>query len=87
MSVPVSLFTLPSSLFQPFFPNHRVSTLKELTILKNNLRFFVLLSPINTGGFPGGLMVKNPPANGAGDMGLIPGLGGPPGEGNDSPPQ
>ena len=26
------------------------------------------------GGFPGGSVVKNPPAN-AGDMGLIPGLG------------
>ena len=29
-------------------------------------------------------MVKNPPAN-AGDMGLIPGLGGSPGEGNGNP--
>ena len=32
-------------------------------------------------GFPGGSVVKNPPAL-AGDMGLIPGLGRPPGEGN-----
>ena len=31
-------------------------------------------------------MVKNPPAN-AGDMGLIPGLGRSPGEGNDNPLQ
>ena len=33
------------------------------------------------GGFPGDQMVKNLPAN-AGDMGLIPGLGRSPGEGN-----
>jgi len=45
------------------------------------------LPPINTGGFPGGLVVKNLPANDAGDAGLIPGLGGPTGEGNDNPPQ
>ena len=31
-------------------------------------------------------MVKNPPAN-AGDMGLIPGLGGSPGEGSGNPLQ
>ena len=37
-------------------------------------------------GFPGGSMVKNPPAN-AGDMGLIPGLGGSPGEGSGNPLQ
>ena len=36
--------------------------------------------------FPGGSVVKNPPAN-AGDMGLIPGLGRSPGEENDSPLQ
>ena len=32
-------------------------------------------------GFPGGPLVKNPPAN-AGDKGLIPGSGRSPGEGN-----
>ena len=37
-------------------------------------------------GFPGGSVVKNPPAN-TGDMGLISGLGRSPGEGNDSPLQ
>ena len=36
------------------------------------------------GGFPGGSLIKNPPAN-AGDMGLIPGLGRSPGEGNGNP--
>ena len=37
--------------------------------------------PIYKIGFPGGSVVKNPPAN-AGDMGLIPGLRRYPGEGN-----
>ena len=35
-------------------------------------------------GFPGGAVVKNPPAN-AGDSGLIPGLGRSSGEGNGNP--
>ena len=35
-------------------------------------------------GFPGGSVVKNPPAN-ARDAGLIPGLGRSPGEGNGNP--
>ena len=37
-------------------------------------------------GLSGGLVGKSPPVN-AGDMGLIPGLGGSPGEGNDNPLQ
>ena len=37
-------------------------------------------------GFPGGSVVKNLPAN-IGDMGLIPGLGRSPGEGNGNPLQ
>ena len=37
-------------------------------------------------GFPGGSVVKNPPAK-AGDMGSIPGLGRSPGEGNSNPLQ
>ena len=36
------------------------------------------------GGFPGGSVVKNPPAN-AGDTGLIPGSGRSPGAGNGNP--
>ena len=39
-----------------------------------------------TMGFPGGSVVKNPPAN-AGDMSLIPGSGRSPGEGNGNPLQ
>ena len=37
-------------------------------------------------GFPRGSVVKNPPAN-AGDVGLIPGSGRSPGEGNGNPLQ
>ena len=37
-------------------------------------------------GFPGGSVVKNPPAN-AGDLSLILGLGRSPGEGNGNPLQ
>ena len=43
----------------------------------------------NLGGFPGGAMIKNPPAN-AGDAGetcSIPGSGKSPGGGNDNPLQ
>ena len=36
-------------------------------------------------GFPGGSVVKNPPAN-AGDMGSIPGLGRSPEKGSGNPP-
>ena len=39
-----------------------------------------------TRGFPGGSVVKNPPAN-AGDTGSIPGSGRSPGEGNGNPLQ
>ena len=46
--------------------------------------FFKETSP--TEGFPCGSVVKNPPAN-AGDLGLIPGLGRSPGEGNGNPLQ
>ena len=35
-------------------------------------------------GFPGGPVIKNPPDN-AGDLGLIPGWGRSPGEGNGNP--
>ena len=38
----------------------------------------------NRSGFPGGSVVKKQPAN-AGDVGSIPGLGRPPGEGNGNP--
>ena len=43
----------------------------------------------NIWGFPGGLVIKNLPANAAdaGDMGSIPGLGRSPGGGNGNPLQ
>ena len=44
------------------------------------------LKPIHLLGFPGGSVVKNPPAN-AGNMGSIPGPGRSPGEGNGNPLQ
>ena len=46
---------------------------------------FIYLKP-STIGFPGGLVVKNLPAN-AGDAGLIPGLGRFPGGGHSNPLQ
>ena len=42
------------------------------------------IGQISAKGFPGGSVVKNPPAN-AGDVGLIPGLGRCPGKGNGNP--
>ena len=53
-------------------------TKKTTIILKIHMR--------RLGGFPGGSVVKNPPAN-AGDMGLISGWGRFPGEGNGNPLQ
>ena len=47
---------------------------------------YVISSCCMSLGFPDGSAVKNPPAN-AGDVGLIPGLGKPPGEGNGNPRQ
>ena len=44
------------------------------------------LNPIHLLGFPGGSVIKNPPAN-AGNMGLIPGSGRSPGERNGNPLQ
>ena len=52
-----------------------ISRLKNTTLLDNTKN-----------SFPGGSVVKNPPAN-AGDAGSIPGLGRSPGEGNGSPLQ
>ena len=46
--------------------------------------FFIAKNVLFNIGFPGGLVVKNLPAN-AGDVGLIPGLGRTPGDGNSNP--
>ena len=52
--------------------------IRQVTGLLLTLR---LLTKGKSRGFPGGSVVKNPPAN-AGDTGSIPGLGRSPGEGN-----
>ena len=54
-----------------------------------SVRFDVYYETVLCQGFPGGTMVKNRPANAgdARDMGLIPGLGRSPGEGNGNPLQ
>ena len=44
------------------------------------------MTPTSLLGFPGGSVVKNPPAN-TGDAGSVPGLGRFPGEGNGNPLQ
>ena len=54
------------------------------TLRHDDLNLLVLLPP--SGGFPGGSVIKNLPAN-AGDVGLIPGLGRSPGEENGNPLQ
>ena len=54
-----------------------------VTVFFLNIDFFLIIVYL---GFPGGSVVKNPPAS-AGDAGLIPGLGRSPGEGNGNPIQ
>ena len=59
-----------------------LSNLNE-TNFKNCVWNYKICSPMVSLGFPGGSVVKNPPAN-AGIMCLIPVMGGSPGEGNDN---
>ena len=56
------------------------SAIQEESLLTSSLFFYASV------GFPGGLVVKNPPAN-AGDLGSIPGLRRSLGEGNGYPLQ
>ena len=46
-----------------------------------------MISRVYSQGFHGGLVVKNPPANAGDGLGLIPGSGWSPGEGNGNPHQ
>ena len=78
--VPQPGIKLIQSAMEAWSVNHQIA--REL----NNIYFILLISPRNILGFPGGSMVKNPPAN-AGDAGLIPGSGRSSGEGNGNPPQ
>ena len=48
--------------------------------------YYILYTSVSGKGFPGGSVIKNPPAN-AGDVGLIPESGRSPGEGNGNPLQ
>ena len=57
---------------------------EPLYFLRRSRKDFVTVG--QWAGFPGGSVVKNPPAN-AGDTGSIPGSGRSPGEGNDNPLQ
>ena len=57
----------------------RASSIKILKTMINDCIKLIM-------GFPGGSAVKNPSAN-VGDMGLIPGWGRSPGEGNGNPLQ
>ena len=66
-----------------------MSTCEDCILLLLNGKFSnILFKPTksNMRGFPGGSVIKSLPAN-AGYMGLIPGLGRSPGEGNGNPVQ
>ena len=56
-----------------------------LVIRKELVKENLIIQKKTTGRFPGGSVVKNPPAN-AGDTSSISGSGRPPGEGKDKPP-
>ena len=62
---------------------------RELINLLNEIVNLLIEASIHMRGFPGGAVVKTPPANigDVRDTGLIPGLGRSPGEGNGSPLQ
>ena len=49
-------------------------------------KILAVVTQVSIEGFPGGTVVKNPPAN-AGDRGSIPGSGRSPGRGNGNPLQ
>ena len=74
---PVDLWSLKNKTVSVTFLN---------IITRSSLLFLVCLPRISIPGFPGGSVVKNPPAN-AGDMGLIPGFERSAKEGSDKPLQ
>ena len=65
-----------------------LSCIKHALIIMGLLTYFILCYPYRLG-LPGGLVVKNPPANtgDAGDMGSVPGMGRCPGGGHCNPLQ
>ena len=67
---------------EPLLPDHH-SLEGWIQLFLKPLLFIHIIMNL---GFPGGSAIKNPPAN-TGDMGLIPGSGRFPGEGNGNPLQ
>ena len=61
-----------------------INSLTECCIMRHDVK--LVTRCIHHKGFPGGSVVKNPPAN-AEDAGFIPGLGRSPGEENGNPRQ
>ena len=58
---------------------------RDRTCIQVQLSVYTTLPPVQSKrGFPGGSVVKNPPAN-VRDMGSVPGLGISTGEGNGNP--
>ena len=74
----ISIFVIPFS-----------DSEKPYSYFPQMLTFFISPSVFSWSGFPGGPVVKNPPANAGaeGDLGLIPGCGRSPGGGNGNPLQ
>ena len=72
---------------------NRIAVLGQYMVHKNcsmlltlSCLIYWLVTSIKCLGFPGGVVVKNPPAN-AGDLSSVPGLGRPPEVGNSNPLQ
>ena len=71
----------------PYFPR-LLPSLKSTSCTINGVEFYWLISPLMLHkGFPGGAVVKNPPANAgdARDRGSVPGCSRSPGGGKDNP--
>ena len=78
---------MPQPPIQPLLLLSLLITVQEFPFIKKNYIYIYTLNIYI--GFPGGSVVKNPPANSgdAGDLGSIPGSGRSPGEGNGDPLQ
>ena len=97
---PSLFFFIPQFVILPCIPlptNYQVWEISTLTILSlstslySHNKYWYFNSTLSvtyeySKGFPGGSVVKNPPAN-AGDMGSVPGLGRSPRGGNSKPLQ
>ena len=70
----------------PWIAAHQASLSRTMQIKHSSWGWSICESQYHMGGFPGGSVVKNLPAN-AGDTGSVPGSGRSPGEGNSNPLQ